>query len=51
MNNATNAFRIRTRPRLLLGARLVDAVDANPVLALALVVAGIAGTLALVVLA
>ena len=45
MTNNTTTFRISTRPRLLLGARIVDFIDANPYLSLAMVVAFAAGML------
>lgn len=44
-------FRTVTRPRLFLGTLVLDLVDANPYLSTALIVAGIAGTLAILVLA
>jgi hypothetical protein len=42
---------IATRPRTFLLSAVLDIVDAHPVLALALIVAGCAGTLAIAVLA
>lgn len=41
----TNQFRIRTRPRLFLGAALLDLVDAFPVQAIAVLVAVAAAAL------
>lgn len=51
MNNANKTFRIRTRPRLLLGTRLLDLVDAWPVQSLAAIVAVAAAVAAALVLA
>lgn len=50
MTNATQ-FRIATRPRLLLGTRLLDLVDAFPVQTTALITAVAAGIFAALVLA
>ena len=44
------AFTIRTRARFFLGSWIADRIDAHPVLALAVAVAGIAVTLWYVIL-
>lgn len=49
MNTANTTFRMDTRPRRFLASAFLDALDAHPVLSLALIVAGVAGTLALMV--
>lgn len=51
MNNAPQTFRMPSRPRFFLGSALLDLIDANPVLSTALVVASVAGLLAILVLA
>jgi hypothetical protein len=50
MTNATQ-FRISTRPRLLLGTRIVDVIDGYPITFLAVAVAAGAGLLAALVYA
>lgn len=46
--NTVTPFRLDTRPRIPFVSALLDRVDEHPVLSLALVVCGAAGTFALV---